>query len=176
VFCGTAGLTGASFDESQSDPPATFEFVLDTDTETGLLFETGGTVAGMFFEVNGGELRGTVLKNDVTSVGTPLTAEERDGFIHVVFEIDSEQEFFRVFVDGALRNSTPWSRNDWSGSDGAGLGIMNTGMAGSNPGPFIGSIAIMRYYSGTILTPEEVRANFDALTLPVVPGIMLIVK
>jgi len=159
---------GVPGDASNED--ATFEFVLDTDGDNGVILESGGSGTGSQFDMHNGKLRAHVRPN-----ATPITVEadldstDSNRFIHVVGVIDLGGQL-TLYVDGTARdNASLGGVGDWSGTDNAGLGRVN-GTSGSSgatsgqeTGDFSGQIALMRFYRNTVFDAGDVTTNFEAL-------------
>jgi len=148
---------------------ATFEFVIDVDSDDGLFFESGGGT-GSGFSIIGGVIGGYC--NDTTVTYTP-TAEEKSDFLHVVFVLDMAGDVFQLYIDGVLKDSVAWTDTDWTGTDDAGLGGSSTQVKGGDPGNFTGKMAIFRYYRNQALIPEEIELLFDLLGLNQPPDVNL---
>ena len=162
---------GVSGDASNED--ATFEFVIDTDTDNGIILESGGNGTGSQIDMHGGKLRLHVRPNAVPiTVEAFLDSVDSNRFIHVVAVIDLNNEI-ALYVDGVLQDSASISgTTDWSGTDNAGLGRVN-GTSGSDgsasgleTGDFTGEIALARYYRNKAFNAGEVTTNFRALSTP----------
>ncbi len=170
LFPGARDESCAHWDARGSDQPATFEFLLDVDADNGVIFEAGGSVDGIRFDLTNGLLRGTVSEGTNVYITHALTPDDTNRFIHVVYVADSTNDIFSLYVDGTLTASNTWADgDDWSGSNEAGLG----GTAGGTPdngdtGDFTGKLALFRYYRNKAFTPAEVTQNFESL-VPV-PG------
>jgi Bacterial Ig domain len=145
--------------------PATFEFVIDVDTNNCSIFETGASGDGLQVDIVNGVLRGTVAETNTTRASYQLTAEDMGRFIHVVFVADNANNVIQLYVDGVLRDSQPWTLGeDWSATGAASLGGNNGGPAGGSTASFKGKMALFRYYRNKAFTAAEVTTNFNALS------------
>ncbi len=165
-FPGALDQTNTNWNAYGSDEKATFEFVLDADTDNGMFFETGGSGDGIKFEIVGGALRGMLAEGTDVTVSYALTSVDTNRYIHVVYVADNENDVFQLYVDGHLKDSQTWSAGeDWSGTDSAGLGGGDSSEPDDvDPGDFTGKIALFRYYRNTALTAAEVVTNYMALS------------
>ena len=140
----------------------------------------GGTGWGLFvknFEIrsdndNGNDAR--ISYNLSTDpLGLLLGTTPTNEYLQVVLTRVPSTGAQQMFINGQLVGSSTddTSSANWSGGDGsalAGRGETNTGGQGDGDDgtvSFDGKIALFRIYQ-QILTPAQVRSNFDALTLP----------
>jgi len=142
---------------------------LSTDDTNGeILFETGGGTGFGFFmndsllqlrQAKGGK-KGCISK-DITAI--------KDEFIQAVGTYDVSAGNMELFVNGISVGTANPGESDWSGSDNAAIGTRggsNTGGLGSgqqNTESFEGMIAIFRIYRDSILTADEVYANYSVV-------------
>jgi M6 family metalloprotease-like protein len=145
--------------------PATFEFVIDVDNADGSIFETGGSGDGLQVDIVGGVLRGTVSETTPARATYALTATDTNRFIHVVFVADNANNVLKLFVDGVLKDTQPWTLGeDWSGTDNSSLGGASGAVpSGGSVTSFTGKMALFRYYKNKALNSAEVSTNFTAL-------------
>jgi len=165
VFPGARDESSASFDGHGSIQPASFEFVIDVDADDGVIFESGGSLDGIRFDMSEGNLRGTIAEGKDVCVEYTLTEDEKADFVHAVFVVDNAANVMQIYVDGRLKASAVWATgDDWSGSDAAGMG----GTGGGTPddkdtGDFTGKMALFRYYRNHALDEEAIGALYDRL-------------
>jgi Family of unknown function (DUF6288)/Bacterial Ig domain len=155
-------VNNTNWDALGSNQSATFEFVVDADTDDGLLFESGGST-GLQFDISGGALRGCIKGGGTFTVSYPLTATDKGRFIHAVFVITISNKF-ELYVDGVLKQSVAIATTDWSGTDAAGLGNSSSTAPNGNKVDFTGKLALFRYYKAKALSATEVITNFNALS------------
>lgn len=144
---------------------ATWEFVLDVDADDGLIMESGGTVEGIQFWVEGGVLKGQVRENSTpATVSYSLSSEDKARFIHVVYVVDMGADLLKLYVDNVEVDSVSWTGSDWCGSDNAGLGTVGTAAPAASVANFTGRIAMIRCYQSKAFSAAEVSTNFNALS------------
>ena len=156
-----------SFNSLGSAESATFEFVIDVDGNNGSIFETGGSGDGLQIDIVNGVLRGTVEEDPTEARCTyTLTATDMGRFIHVVFVADNVNDVVKLYVDGDLKDTQPWTTgNDWSGSDDGSIGSRyNSVPDGGSTADFNGKIALGRFYRNKAFTNLEVQQNFTSLS------------
>jgi M6 family metalloprotease-like protein/uncharacterized repeat protein (TIGR02543 family) len=158
-------LSATSFDGFGSNAPATFEFVLDTDADDGVIFETGRTTSGVVIDLSAGVLRGTLGGSASVQVTYALSAAEKSNFIHVVLVADQVNNVAQLYVDGSLKDSKSWTTSeDWSDANAAGLGGSNSTLVNgvTNTGNFIGKMALFRFYRAA-LNAQQVGFTYQDL-------------
>jgi len=198
-FDGTGGGSISSLDGLSNDfddgDSFSFEAVLRPTDLTGseVVFETGGG-RGVGVFLGGGDSTDSDLMglsdsqlsfsitedshNDNTAiVSADLAGIGVDEFIHAIGTFDIDSDTASLYVNGELIDTATAAANitDWSGGDGAGLGLIGGnnmgGIGGGNQGfsPFTGEMALFRILDRA-LSQEEVTARFDAVaTDPIVP-------
>lgn len=169
VYPAAASRTNTSWDAFGSWLPTSFEFVLDADSDNGLIFEAGGSGDGIAFDITNGILKGTIAEATNVTVTYTLTPEDKARFIHVVLVADGTSDTLTLYVDGQLRDTATWARGgdwpDWAGPDLAGLGGSGSSKPiGSVTGDFMGKIALFRFYRDRALSEIEVDLIFRSLT------------
>ncbi|WP_419194997.1 cadherin domain-containing protein, partial [Novipirellula herctigrandis] len=159
-----------------SDASASFEVWFRTDSLTGqhIIFETGGVNNGTSLYQDGSVIRFATLTSDAVpdEVAVDLLtlyADPTAEFIQVIAVIDLEVGELRLYVDGAVQDTTPLSGINgtrWAGPDGTGLGKeytnVTTGPAAGS-GNLDGEIAIIRFYESAF-DGAEAATNFAAIT------------
>ncbi len=148
----------------------TWEFVLDTDADEGLIMESGGGTDGFQFWITGGTLMGQIRDGGnggkVTTVSHPLSVTDKSRFIHVVYVIDmTVDDELRLYVDGTEVDQASWTGTDYCGGDNAGLGTTGGSSPTGYNTQFTGKIALIRYYEGSAFSDPEVTTNFNSLSL-----------
>jgi hypothetical protein len=70
----------------------------------------------------------------------------------------------QLYVDGELKDSVAWTGPDWAGSDAPSLGEQaGTMPTGGSTAPYVGKMALFRFYRNKALTTGEVATNFSSL-------------
>jgi Family of unknown function (DUF6288)/Bacterial Ig domain/Divergent InlB B-repeat domain/Bacterial Ig-like domain/HEAT repeats len=167
AFPAAKDASNTSWSGKGDTQPATFEFVIDVDGANGSIFETGASTDGLQVDIVNGILRGTVAETTPARVSYQLTAEDMGRFIHVVFVADNANNVAQLYVDGALKDSQPWTAGeDWSGTDNSSLGgTSGKQVDGGSTAAFNGKMALFRYYRNKAFTTAEVTMNFNALSV-----------
>jgi len=159
-----------------TNQPVSFELVFrpgDFD-ENHLLFETGGNGDGLGIVLNGDTLlfRAQDANTDAQRIimSHTFSAGQETDFHHVVGTIQTGAAGVNegvLYINGTQVETVAatGALNDWAGGDNSGLGRLNgsTSTGQNNFSAFQGDIAILRYYSGTILIGPEVQALYDEL-------------
>ncbi len=179
--------TGVSFQGIASGNPSNEDVSLElwfrpNDLSGGqqVLFETGGGVDGLSILLNDDVLSLRVKDggNDLTLSHTLPSAPSDFVQVAITLALDSTAE---LWVDGVLEQSGSASGiNDWTGSNGSGIGSRNGNVGGNIGGDlnaygsFQGEIALFRFYRNQVLTGAQVQQNFDAIATPE-PGTAVLV-
>ena len=168
AFPGASDGSSGTWDGLGSAEKATFEFVLDTDSDNGLIFESGGTGDGITFYLGGGTLNGYIREGTPSTITYPLTPTDKGRFIHIVFVADNTADVLQLYADGELRDSAAWTGgDDWSGGNEAALGDWGNGSVANDnadPGDLVGKMALFRYYRNKAFSAEEVTQNYLSLS------------
>ena len=154
---------------------ASFEVWFRTNTLSGqhIVFETGGANSGTSIFLDNAVLKLATASNgnipDEVSVDlNALYADATAEFIQVIGVINQTDGRLELYVDGVLRDSslfTSSNGSDWTGGDGAGIGMNFTDVNGAvvaGSGNLIGEIAIFRFYESA-LTASQAADNFAAV-------------
>ncbi|MCP4128848.1 MAG: hypothetical protein GY753_17595, partial [Gammaproteobacteria bacterium] len=130
-----------------------------------MLFETGGNDQGTCFYLDGTNLvfntdasNAIPITVDLNSIYVDPTAE----FIQVIATIDLTGNQAELYVDGVSRGTVALTKTEWAGSDGSGLGMVNS-QSVDGSGNFTGDIAIFRFYESALMS-TEVTANYESIT------------
>jgi len=138
-----------------------------------VLFETGGNGRGTSIFLNATTL--TFRSQQGTNPGqfaeVMLSNLAVGEFHQIVATIDMESNQIseiELFHNGTSVNTAGPANNggqsDWDGGDGAGLGTVNSAVAGGGSfTDFDGDIAILRYYRDMDFDQLDAQQNFDAL-------------
>jgi hypothetical protein len=166
VFPAAKDASNSTWQNQGDTEPATFEFVLDVDSLDGSIFEMGGSGDGVQVDIVGGVIRGTCAETTPARVSYTLTTNDLTRFIHVVFVADQVGNTVKLYIDGELKDSQPWTLGeDWAGPDEGSLGgVANAKPSGGSSVAFAGKIALFRYYRNKAFTSGEVLQNFAALS------------
>lgn len=177
------GGTRTSYNGAGDNQPASFEFWIrpDSITTDQVLFETGGTGTGFAIVVNDDGTVSSVVRGGASG---PLIVQSSTvlavgQWYHVVVTFDlgssGATDTLAVYIDGASEDTaTKTDANDWSGTDGAGLGRENGTTAADNTnvdgdgtnevyGDFTGQMGVFRFYRNKVLTPTEITDNRNAV-------------
>jgi len=138
-----------------------------------VIFETGGTTDGLSITLNDAQLLLRVKDAAVSVSAThALTTGEIVDFVQVVGVIELGS-LVSLYVNGALvGQSAALGLGDWSGTNGAGLGAVNSAVGGNTGGDlngfdeYRGQIAIMRVYADQVLGAADVLQNFQSVAVP----------
>lgn len=138
-----------------------------------VIFETGGATDGLSITLNDAQLMLRAKDGGVSvSVVHSLTAGAITEFVQVVAVIELNATV-SLYVNGAFAaQSAAVGLNDWSGTNGAGLGAANGAVGGNTGGDlngfdeFSGQIALMRFYGNQILDPAGVARNYASVVVP----------
>lgn len=138
-----------------------------------VIFETGGATDGLSITLNDAQLMLRAKDGGVSvSAVHSLTAGAITEFVQVVAVIELNATV-SLYVNGALAaQSAAAGLNDWSGTNGAGLGAANGAVGGNTGGDlngfdeFSGQIALMRFYGNQILDPAGVARNYASVVVP----------
>ncbi len=152
---------------------------LEPETDNGqILFEDGGgNGLGLFISDNQLQLRraggGGLVSYDLGEDPEDLLMDAATSeFIQAVATYQTSNGDIELFINGVSVGTSSGQAGGWSGGDAAAFGALggfNTGGIGSDQAgteSFDGQMALIRIYSGMILTDEEVRDNFAVLSGP----------
>ena len=150
-----------------------------------ILFEDGGgNGLGLFISNNQLQLRraggdGLVSYDLVADPDNLLAAAATNEFIQAVATYQTSNGDIELFINGVSVGTSSGSGGTWSGGDPAAFGTrggFNTGGIGGGQSAtesFDGQMALIRIYSGMILTEEEVADNFTVLSGPdIIPPVV----
>jgi hypothetical protein len=134
-----------------------------------------------------------IPNNNGDVLAQPSTLFPTDGRYHqVVGTIDLPNNQVSLYLDGALVDQAaaliqnpgpnfgnPGNLNDWAGANGAGLGRVNSSIAGNGQigGSFTnlaGSVAVVRYYRNQVLSLAQIQQNYQAVAIIPEPSTLLI--
>ncbi len=139
-----------------------------------VLLELGGTTDGSSFRLEGGTLYYNVVDNTTNTAEamTDISGHTNGDFIQIVGEVDLVNDLIKLYVDGMLADTAVASGDiaDYAGTDINGLGSIGNAIGGSSSigtgfSGFDGDIAIVRF-SNSLLGPQAIEDNFNALFVP----------
>lgn len=174
------GMSAGSFSNllggATTRTSSSFELWFRPDSLLGgrqVIFETGGTTDGMSITLNDAQLLLRAKDAAVSvSVTRSLTAGDLSDFVQVVAVIELNSQV-SLYLNGALvGQSAAVGLGDWSGTNGAGLGAVNSAVGGNTGGDlngfdeFAGQIALMRVYGDQVLSAADVAQNFQFVANP----------
>ncbi|GAA5479049.1 LamG-like jellyroll fold domain-containing protein [Haloferula helveola] len=178
-FDGSGGADRGSFDGSSTqDVTLEFWFKPDDVASNQIILETGGSGDGSGFFLKSDGTLFWLIKDGSASVNVGTGAIAAGEWIHVVLTHDvnasDPNDETKIYINGTLAGSdaTPTDVNDWSGSDGAGLGHQGSSAVGgatatADPSPsvstygnFDGQIGVIRFYQNRVLSASEANANY----------------
>lgn len=169
VFGDSQGFHADTLRNISSDETVTFELAFRPNdaNQSGVVFETGGSVQGLVITMNNGQISVLAGRSDtadhilLTTSGLNLSTEE---FTQVIVTYDSSNTL-KLYVNGELEESATLNIR-WRGSNGASLGTLDGGI---NPrkalipiNDFIGDIALFRAYNDA-LDQAGVTQNYNAI-------------
>ena len=143
--------------------------------ENYVVFETGGNGDGTAFVVQDGvlEFRVQDANNEDQRVILyyEFPEESESDFYHVVATVllgAAEENEVILYVNGAKEDeaSALGDLLDWSGNDGAGIGIQNAAISTgqTNLSALPGTISVLRLYQGLVLEEGEIADEFARLS------------
>ena len=193
-FVGNTGFATSSSPLPNRGDDVSIELYIKPTDLTGqeVVFEAGGDANGFSILLDGDQLKLRYDNDSVSDlaganflqVAHTLTAADITDFIQVVAEIDLGNDLIELFVNGdsvgaiatanagtaagnigswgggnndALGSGTAYSASDIGGDDGADLDSFRA---------FDGLIGVVRFYSGTLLSDDQVLGNYQAMLVP----------
>ncbi len=173
------------------------------ENDREVLFETGGDANGCSLLLDGAELKLRYDQDAVSDLAganhlvashTLDHADLRD-FVQAVGVVDLGNDRIALFVNGELiaeaappgAGTSEGDMTSWAGGNDDHIGsrrMNDDGGVGGDDGndldaytPFDGHIGVVRFYEGTVLTAEQVRANYEAMLVAAPrPGTVLFLR